>query len=86
LTFLSLGKFIFVFRLLPYLTSIKSSLSRKIYDLNGVTMDNSLFLRVQFKENPVIILGGALAACTIIFGFAMQIFERSIKKEGAIGY
>jgi hypothetical protein len=49
-------------------------------------MDNSLFLRVQFKENPVIILGGALAACTIIFGFAMQIFERSIKKEGAIGY
>ena len=86
MTFLSLAKFYFVFRLLPYLTAIKSNLSRKIYDLNGVAMDNSLFLRVQFKENPVIILGGALAACTIIFGFAMQIFERAIAKEGALGY
>jgi hypothetical protein len=67
------------------LTAVKSDLSRKIYDVSGVPMNNGLFLRVQFKESPVIILIGALIICTIIFGFGVQIFERAIELKGAIG-
>ena len=70
---------------MPYLTTVKSDLSRKIYDISGVPLDNSLFLRVQFKQSPVIILVGALIICTIVFGFAVQIFERAIEKKGALG-
>jgi hypothetical protein len=78
LTFLALGKTFFIFRLIPHLTAVKSNASKKLYDLNGVPIDNSLFVRVQLKEQPLMILGGSLLLCTIIFGFGMQIFERAI--------
>ena len=78
LAFLSLAKSFFVFRLIPHLTAVKSSSSRMLYDINGVPINNSLFVRVQFKERPLAILGGSLLSCTVVFGFAMQIFERGI--------
>ncbi len=70
---------------MPYLTTVKSDLSRKIYDISGVPLDNGLFMRVQFKQSPVIILVGALIICTIVFGFGVQIFERAIEKKDALG-
>jgi len=78
LAFLSLSKCFFVMRLIPHLTAVKSRASKKLYDLNGVPIDNSLFVRVQFKERPLMILGVSLLLCTVVFGFAMQIFERGI--------
>jgi hypothetical protein len=78
LAFLSLSKCFFVMRLIPHLTAVKSNASKKLYDLNGVPINNSLFVRVQFKERPLMILGGSLLLCTVVFGFAMQIFERGI--------
>ena len=71
LTFLSLGKSFFILRLIPHITAVKSNASKKLYDLNGVPIDNSLFVRVQFKERPLMILGCSLLLCTIVFGFGM---------------
>ena len=41
-------------------------------------IDNNLFLKIQLKERPVIILGLILALVTIMFGFAVQMYERAI--------
>ena len=70
-TLLSLGKSFFVLRLIPHITAVKSNASKKLYDLNGVPINNSLFVRVQFKERPLMILGCSLLLCTIVFGFGM---------------
>ena len=78
LTFLCLWKSIFVLRLIPHITSVRNNISKKLYNLNGVPINNSLFVRVQFKERPLLILGCSLLLCTVVFGFAMQIFERGI--------
>jgi hypothetical protein len=43
-----------------------------------VPIDNNLFLKIQLKERPVIILGLILALVTIMFGFAVQMYERAI--------
>jgi Ion channel len=85
LTELSLLKIFYVFRLLPHFTALRSHLSRKIYDLNGVPQDNILFLRVLFKEYPLTIFAASLAIFTVVFGFGMQVFERAIALANALG-
>jgi hypothetical protein len=59
-------------------TFLKSDLARYIFELHGVTVNTALILKVQIKERPIIIFGAVITFFTIVFGFAVQIFEEGI--------